>query len=53
MELSCRFAALDDDLCQTVEGGDAERVAVLILRMVGTKIRRVAIAHAEDAALAL
>ena len=52
LERTCRLAALDDDLCQTVEGGDAECAAVLVLGVVGTKIGRVAVAHTEDAAIA-
>ena len=50
---ACLVAALYQDLCQTVEGGDAESLAVFSLRMVFAQVHRIAVAYAEDAAIAL
>ena len=47
------MATLNEHLRQAIEGGNAELVAVVVGRMVRPQIRGVAIAHTEDAAVAL
>ena len=44
------MVALDNDLCQTIESGDAERFAVLDFRMICPKIGGVAVAYSKNVA---
>lgn len=45
--------ALDENLGKTVEGGNLECGAVLVLWMVGTQIGGIAISRTDDAAVAV
>lgn len=51
-DIAGTLLTLDDDLCVTVEGRNAELLAVLVFRVVGTGIGGVTIPCADDAAVA-